>query len=42
MQSDRPIGAKLHAGGTITGCDKEAFICVGTGFLVPAADLQIR
>ena len=27
-------------GGTITGCEEEALICVGTGFIGPAADLQ--
>ena len=37
MQSDRPISARLRVGGTITGCDKEALICVGAGFIGPAA-----
>ena len=40
MQSDRPISARLRAGGTFTGCDKEALICVGTGYIGPAADLH--
>lgn len=42
MQSDRPIGAGLHAGGAIAGCDKEMLIGVGAVYVGPAADLQFR
>ena len=42
MQSDRPIGARLRVGGAIAGCEKEAIICVGAGFIGPAADLRFR
>lgn len=35
----RPIDARLRAGGTIAGCEMETFICVGAGFVGPAADL---